>query len=300
MVAFMAATAINAQVVLWDGEDKEVGSDGGFWNRSTPTVVEEDGNKCLKATLSSEGEEWERQNIALGLGDYNLKGLRRVTMRIKMAEGHNVKVKLGKDGAYVLERLAWCDPNDWKILVLEFGEGPDNDKVVDEGNTFLEIWPFENYDASKNGQVVYIDDIKVEGTLVDDIAVRTKADNSLDGDVVVTGTIGKGTFQCTWDGDWHPQAYDDYAMLAAKLAPTAKTLDVRGAGHWDEDWDVIKTKCPEIKIILTDEDVPPTDGITQATTNDLQPTTIYNLAGQRVMNPQHGLYIVNGKKVMMK
>ena len=93
LMCLMASTVMNAQVVLWDGEDKEVGSDGGFWNRSTPTVIEEEGNKCLKATLSSEGEEWERQNIALGLGDYNLKGLRRVTLRIKMAEAHNVKVK---------------------------------------------------------------------------------------------------------------------------------------------------------------------------------------------------------------
>ena len=45
LAMLFAATVCNAQVVLWDGTDKEVGSDGGFWNRADPTVVEEDGNK---------------------------------------------------------------------------------------------------------------------------------------------------------------------------------------------------------------------------------------------------------------
>ena len=45
-----AATVCNAQVVLWDGTDKEAGSDGGFWNRADPTVVEEDGNNIMKFT----------------------------------------------------------------------------------------------------------------------------------------------------------------------------------------------------------------------------------------------------------
>ena len=51
LATMFAATVCNAQTVLWDGEDKEVGSDGGFWNRAEPTVVEEDGNKCLKIII---------------------------------------------------------------------------------------------------------------------------------------------------------------------------------------------------------------------------------------------------------
>ena len=34
-----AATVCNAQVVLWDGTDKEVGSDGGFWTERTRKSV---------------------------------------------------------------------------------------------------------------------------------------------------------------------------------------------------------------------------------------------------------------------
>ena len=32
-MTLMAMTA-SAQIVVWNGEDKEVGSDGGFWNRA--------------------------------------------------------------------------------------------------------------------------------------------------------------------------------------------------------------------------------------------------------------------------
>jgi hypothetical protein len=125
------------------------------------------------------------------------------------------------------------------------------------------------------------------------------ADNSLDGDVVVTGVIGKGTYQCTWAGDWHPEAYDDYALLASKLAPTATSLDVRGAGRWDEDWDVIKTKCPNIKIILSDDD---TDGIKSIENSELRTenSDYYNLAGQKVDAGYKGIVIRNGKKFVVK
>lgn len=52
MVAMFAATVCNAQVVLWNGEDKDIDTDGGFWNRADPTVVDDNGNKCLPSGLS--------------------------------------------------------------------------------------------------------------------------------------------------------------------------------------------------------------------------------------------------------
>ena len=55
----------------------------------------------------------------------------------------------------------------------------------------------------------------------------------------------------------------------------------------------------ELKVVFDDE----TTGISQI--ENTQPATktdgaIYNLNGQRVMNPGKGLYIINGKKVIMK
>ena len=296
-----AATVCNAQVVLWDGTDKEVGSDGGFWDRADPTVVEEGGNKCLKITTKAKTGDWDKEhcNAGLPLGDVDFKALRRLTMRLKMTDAHNVLVKLVKDKNYSIGRLFWCGTaNEWNILTFEFAAGPDNEKITDTGNTLLEIWPFEEGDdaLANVGKTIYIDDIKMEGTMVNDMGILTCADNSLTGEVKVTGVIGKGTYQCTWDGKWHPEAYDDYALLAKKLAPTATVLDVSEAGRWDEDWTAIQAKCPGI-VIRTDA-----TGIANvAKSQELTANSQYfNLAGQRVAQPTQGLYIVNGKKVIVK
>jgi hypothetical protein len=237
--------------------------------------------------------------VALPVGDANFKGLRRVTFRMKMAEKHNVMVQLeGKDGAYNAKRICWYDtPNEWQVMVYEYAVGPENEKITDTGSNVLAIWPFEETNQGE-GQTIYIDDIKVEGPMVNDMGVRTLADNSLTGDVVVTGTIGKGTYQNTWDGDWHPETYDDFALLAAKLAADAKTLDVSNAAVWEADWDVIKAKCPNIEIRTNTESGFSTllKDLQKKQTTDGQ---IYNLAGQRMgSQPVKGIYIQNGKKVL--
>ena len=303
LVMMMAAIAASAQVVLWDGEDKEVNTDGGFWNRASPTVVDDNGNKCLKITLQANPEGWDKEhcNAALPLGDIDFKSLRRMTMRIKMSINHNVLVKVVKDGdgGYSTGRLFWCGNADqWNILTFEFAAGPDSEKITDTGNTVLEIWPFEEGgDALNNvGQTIYIDDIKMEGPMVDGKGLLAFADNSLTNEVVVTGVIGKGNYQCTWNGDWHPEAYDDYALLAAKLASTTTKLDVSGAGRWDEDWDVIKAKCPGVEIITETS-----TGIQQVNNYQNATNKTYTLTGVRVATlSEKGIYIVGGRKVLVK
>ena len=294
------STVCNAQVVLWDGTDKELGGDGGFWNRAEPTVVDEEGNKIMKFTLKANPGGWDKEhcNFALPLGDVDFKALRRMTMRVKMAVKHNVLVKIVKDGdgGYNIGRLFFCGtPNEWNILTFEWAVGPDNDKIVDTGNTVLEIWPFEEGDALSNvGQVVYIDDIKFEEPMVNGKGIRSYADNSLAAEVKVTGVIGKGKYQNTWVSPWKEEIYDDYALIAQKLAPTATKLDVSEAGRWDEDWSAIQAKCSGINIVT---DATSIDGIkTQETSADGE---YFNLNGQRVAHPNKGLYIVNGKKVIV-
>lgn len=296
-----AATICNAQVVLWNGDDKELNSDGGFWNRADPTVVEDDGNKCLKVTLRGNPGGWDQEhhNAALPIGDADIKGLRRVTFRLKMADKHNVMVQLeGKDGAYNAKRIFWYDtPNEWQVMVYEFALGPESEKITETGSNVLAIWPYEET-AEGEGKTVYIDDIKVEGPMVNDRAVRALPDNSLTGEVVVTGVIGKGTYQNTWSGDWHTEAYDDWALLAAKLAPTATKLDISGAGRWDEDLNVIKAKCPNIVIVTETTGI---QTVKQNSSLNGKKGERYSVFGVRMNgNAQNGLYIQNGKKYFGK
>jgi len=222
-------------------------------------------------------------------------------MRVKMSLNHNVLVKLVKDGdgGYATGRWSWCgDADQWNVLTFEFAAGPDSEKITDIANTVLEIWPFEDGgDALANvGQTVYIDDIKMEGPMVDGKGLLAYADNSLSGEVVVTGVIGKGSYQCTWNGDWHPEAYDDYALLAAKLAPTATKLDVSAAGRWDEDWNAIKAKCPTIEIITQESTAVQT---LRAPRPDA--VRVFTLSGQRVARvTTKGVYIIDGKKTVVR
>lgn len=89
---------------------------------------------------------------------------------------------------------------------------------------------------------------------------------------LVKGTDGKAQFTRVNNG----QVITNKAIL--ELAPSASR---------------------ELKVVFDDE----TTGISQI--ENTQPATktdgaIYNLNGQRVMNPGKGLYIINGKKVIMK
>lgn len=292
-----AATTSFSQVILWNGDDKEAGSDGGFWKRADPTVVEENGNKCMKFTLKANPGGWDQEhhNAALPVSDADFKDLRRITFRIKMADKHNVMLQLeGKDGAYNAKRVFWYDtPNEWQVMVYEYAAGPESEKITDTGNNVLAIWPYEETPQGE-GKSFFIDDIKVEGPMVNGKGILSVPDNSLTGEVKVTGTIGKGTYQCTWDGDWHPLPYDDYALLASKLATGATVLNVSEAARWDEDWDVIKAKCPNITIV-TDA-----TGIQQLKNTDSHADNkVYTLSGQLCTDTSaKGIYIVNGKKVI--
>lgn len=259
LVTLVTATAASAQIVLWNGNDKEVGSDGGFWARADPTVVEESGNKCLKITTKAKTGDWDKEhcNAALPLGDADFKGLRRLTLKMKMGIKHNVLVKLVKDGGYSFGRLLWLDNTEgWNKLTFEFAAGPDTEKITDTGNTVLEIWPFEDgADALSNiGQTIYIDDIQLEGPMVNGSAIRTLSDNALSGNIAITGTLSKGKYKDTWTpGEWKDVAYDDYELLNSKLSNTITSVDITKATVSDFDGDRFFYKNPYNIVYATSE-----------------------------------------------
>lgn len=267
LTLFMMLTAVtaSAQIVLWNGDDKETGTDGGFWNRADPTVIEDGSNKCLKATLKANPGGWDQEhhNIALPVGDADFKGLRRLTFRMKMEDKHNVMVQLeGKDGAYNVKRIFWYDtPGEWQTMVYEYSVGPDEDKITNTSNNVIAIWPYEET-ADGEGKTIYIDDIQLEGPMLKDgAAIRTLADGSLTSkQVEITGSLSKGKYQCTWDGDWHTVDYDDYSLLLSKLSADVCFLNLTGAAVTDGDGPQLRTKNPNL-LILSPTDFFDTDNV---------------------------------------
>ena len=261
----LAASTASAQIVLWNGDDKETGTDGGFWKRADPTVIEDGSNKCLKATLKANPGGWDQEhhNIALPVGDADFKGLRRLTFRMKMGDKHNVMVQLeGKDGAYNVKRIFWYDtPGEWQTMVYEYSVGPDEDKITDKNNNVIAIWPYEET-ADGEGKTIYIDDIQLEGPMLKDgAAIRTLADGSLTSkQVEITGSLSKGQYQCTWDGKWHTVDYDDYSLLLSKLSADVCFLNLTGAAVADGDGPQLRTKNPNL-LILSPTDFYDTDNV---------------------------------------
>lgn len=261
----LAAITASAQIVLWNGDDKETGTDGGFWNRADPTVIEDGSNKCLKATLKANPGGWDQEhhNIALPVGDADFKGLRRLTFRMKMGDKHNVMVQLeGKDGAYNVKRIFWYDtPGEWQTMVYEYSVGPDEEKITDKNNNVIAIWPYEET-ADGEGKTIYIDDIQLEGPMLKDgAAIRTLADGSLTSkQVEITGSLSKGQYQCTWDGDWHTVGYDDYSLLLSKISTDVCFLNLTGAAVTDGDGPQLRTKNPNL-LILSPTDFFATDNV---------------------------------------
>ena len=261
----LAASTASAQIVLWNGDDKVTGTDGGFWKRADPTVIEDGSNKCLKATLKANPGGWDQEhhNIALPVGDADFKGLRRLTFRMKMGDKHNVMVQLeGKDGAYNVKRIFWYDtPGEWQTMVYEYSVGPDEDKITDKNNNVIAIWPYEET-ADGEGKTIYIDDIQLEGPMLKDgAAIRTLADGSLTSkQVEITGSLSKGQYQCTWDGDWHTVGYDDYSLLLSKLSADVCFLNLTGAAVADGDGPQLRTKNPNL-LILSPTDFFDTDNV---------------------------------------
>lgn len=250
-MTLMAMTA-SAQIMVWNGEDKEVGSDGGFWNRADPTVVVEDGSKCLKIVPKANPGGWDQEhhNAAIGIGDVNFSGLRRISLRIKMADIENVEVQLeGKSGAFNIKRAAYYDtPNEWKTLVFEFGAGSEADKITDTNSHALAIWPYQET-ANGEGKTIYIDDIMIEGTIVGGAPLSSMADESLTNQqVIVTGAVRKGDCLDLNDS-WKKVYYNDYDLLFNKMSADVCFLNLAGAIVTDGDGPRLRTKNPNLLIL---------------------------------------------------
>ena len=253
--------------------------------------------KCLKFTMT--GNDFGQKHVALPFRDWmtpDLQGNRRFSFMIKKAQNENVKVEVSDptNGAnnYWEKTAAWYGgAGKWQKVVLDFSTNVNM-------NDYPGVFAIEAQTVSVDEpQDVYIDNVVIEPMpMVSGKKLADIEDNSLTGNVVVTGSLMRGDCQNAND-NWFRVDYDDFAILKDKLAATAVSLDLRGVILKDQYFDQIQEKCPEIKIILTDDDI---TGIQAVTTAPQVAHTYFDLQGRRVAHPENGLYILHGKKVVLK
>lgn len=224
-VAIMASVATFAQTILWDGEDKKLGTGGDFWNRCSPKVVENpdknginSSDKCLEFKIT--GNEWNNGSAAIGLNTSSFES-KRMSLMIKKDISSNVRIEI-KCNNVIKKVAAWYDGNGaWQKLYFDFSTNG-----IEGNPTEITIFPTtDNVDVE---QTIYLDNIQIEDApKVNSHALSTIADKKLEGVIKPSGTWLKGECQNA-DGDWKKVEYNDFATLAKKLSDNPANIDIRG------------------------------------------------------------------------
>lgn len=256
-IALMASATSFAQTVLWNGEDKELGtSNTGVWqDRCAPEVVENPSkagvntsDKCLKFTIT--GTAWNNGNTAFGLPEGTSFSSKRLSLKMKKEDNTNVRVELTfKDGeTNVYKKVAaWYDgAGEWRTLYFDFSTNNASDAPTE-----IAIYPTtDNVDGEK---VVYVDDIQIEDLpKVDDKNLADVAEGSLSDNIKLYGTWIKGECQNA-DGDWKKVEYNDFATLNSKLSANVTSVDMRGTVTKDVDVDQFFNNKNPNTIVYADE-----------------------------------------------
>lgn len=237
-IALMASATSFAQTVLWDGENRVLGTgDTGFWDRCNPEVVDNPAkdavngsDKCLKFTITDAG--WEHGDVVISNGEGYQFGSKRLSLKIKKADNSNVKVELtyknGDSNAFK-KVAAWYDgAGEWRTLYFDFSTNGEFSNPTE-----IAIFPTtDNFEGSKE---VYIDDIRIEELpKVGDTFLKDLADGSLFGNIKLSGSWLKGECQNV-DGEWQKVVYNDFATLNSKLLDNVTSVDMRGTVTKDVD-----------------------------------------------------------------
>ena len=254
-VAIMASVATFAQTTLWDDEDKELGTRGGFWDDGSPEVVanpERDGintsKKCLKFVMTQD-------NKVVKLPFYNwtkpsLQGSTRVSLMIKKSQAENIQIELS-------------DPTDgsegyWKKVASYYSEAGKWQKVIfDYTNNGSFDYPGIMTITAQTGDVVgeqevYIDNIQIEpATTVNGQLLSKIEPNSLEGVIKLEGAWMKGECQNA-DGEWQKVEYNDFATLATKLSGKPANIIMQGCIVKDADINAMRGDNSNI-LVYADE-----------------------------------------------
>ena len=224
-VAIMASVATFAQTTLWNGEDKRLGTDGGFWDRCSRKVVKnpaKDGvnssDNCLEFKIT--GNDWEHGSAAMNLNSPSFDS-KRMSLMIKKDNNSNVRIEI-KCNNVIKKVAAWYGGSGaWQKLYFDFSTNG-----VDDNPTEITIFP--TTDAVEREQTVHLDNIQIEDApKVNNQVLSTIADETLKEVIKPSGTWLKGECQNA-DGDWVKVEYNDFATLAKKISDNPANIDIRG------------------------------------------------------------------------
>ena len=248
-VAIMASVATFAQTTLWKSEDKDVNTDGGFWDRCSSKVVENPlkkgvntSDKCLQFEITS--NEWEHGSAAMSLNSPSFES-KRISLMIKKDYNSNVRIEI-KCNNVIKKVAAWYGGSGaWQKLYFDFSTNGV------EGNP-TEITIFPTTDAVDGKQTIYLDNIQIEDApKVNDNLLSPNTDN-LEGVIKLSGTWLKGVCQNADDSKWKEVDYNDFATLANKLSNKPANIDMRGCIVKDADINAMRGDNSNI-LVYADE-----------------------------------------------
>ena len=249
-VAIMASVATFAQTPLWKGEDKDVNTDGGFWDRCSSKVVENPlkkgvntSDKCLQFEITS--NEWEHGSAAMSLNSPSFES-KRMSLMIKKDYNSNVRIEI-KCNNVIKKVAAWYGGSGaWQKLYFDFSTNGV------EGNP-TEITIFPTTDAVDGKQTIYLDNIQIEeAPKVNGTVLSTITDKNLEGVIKLSGTWLKGVCQNADDSKWKEVDYNDFATLANKLSNKPANIDMRGCIVKDADINAMRGDNSNI-LVYADE-----------------------------------------------
>lgn len=252
--------------VIWNGEDREIGSQGGLWDLNKPVVVENPdktgintSDRCLKYT--AKGRQQIQIPLRDWLHDFNMKGARRLSFMIKKPTEGNVVMELSdptnSSEGYWAKALAWYGkPGEWQKVVLDFTDNT----VVNDYPGVISI--FASFDEKPADEDIYIDNVVLElRPTVGGAYVGYCKDKGLKDRIVLGGSWMRGeciNFTDFGGVNWDKKSYyDDYAILQNKLTKGVYEADMRGVvsvhGIYDNNIAKVNPNC----IIYATEDTKP-------------------------------------------
>lgn len=253
--ALMASATMFGQTVLWDGENQEVSTQGGFWDDGSPTVVEnpeKDGintsGKCLKFIMSNGNKV-----IKLPFSKWitpSMDGSKRVSLMIKKPNNENVQIELsdptnGTEKYWHKVATWYGGEGKWQKVVFDFSTNGDFD--------YPGLMTITAQTGDVEGeQEVYIDNVMIEpATKVNGQLLSGIENHSLSGNISLSGAWMQGSCVNT-EGDWTNVNYNDFATLAGKLKDGITSIDMRGTTTKDVDVNAMRGEHSNV-LVFADE-----------------------------------------------